>query len=196
MKRLREFSWKTFMIVVFVLSLVSVNTVLSASPLFVTKAHAQTVRIQTKSTQSIYNPNIPMPKAQQEYLYTLTKQRGLDYKETLAVIKHESSFRPNAKNGQSYGYFQIGKVNHATLSKLLKTANKPLDPYVNMNWGTHMLSELTKKYQKQGYTGTRLKEAVLSAYNKGEYGYKKTGKAVSYINGHNLALSQIKRMFS
>lgn len=58
-----------------------------------------------------------------------------------------------------------------------------------------MLSDLTKKFYKKGYRNEKLKEAVLSAYNKGEYGYKKTGKAVAYIKVHNRALSIVKKWF-
>lgn len=152
--------------------------------------------VEAKSKGFVYNPKVPLPEKQQSYLYQLCQKRGLDYKETLAVIKQESNFRPYARNGGSYGLFQIHKVNHAYLSKKLKTQNKPLDPYVNMNWGTYMLSDLTKKFYKKGYRNEKLKEAVLSAYNKGEYGYQKTGKAVDYIKAHNRALAMVKSWFS
>ncbi|WP_245595228.1 transglycosylase SLT domain-containing protein [Fictibacillus gelatini] len=149
---------------------------------------------QAKSS-SFYSKKIHMSYSQQKYLYQLTRQRGLDYKETLAVILHESSFNPKAYSAGNYGYFQINKVNHRSLAKQLHTKNKPYDPYVNMNWGTYMLSNLTKKYKKKGYRGTKLKEAVLSAYNKGEGGYARTGKATSYIRAHNKALAYIKKCF-
>lgn len=144
----------------------------------------------------VYTDKIPMPYKQQEYLYKLTKQRGLDYKETLAVIMLESTFRPNVVASNNYGYFQVNKVNHPRLAKTLGTKNAPLDPYVNMNWGTFMLAELKKKFQKQGLKGTALKEAMLSAYNRGEGGYKKYGKATHYINKHNQSLAKINKMFS
>ncbi|MEH6943202.1 transglycosylase SLT domain-containing protein [Bacillus sp. JJ722] len=139
-----------------------------------------------------YSKAIPLSYNEQKYLYDLSVKRGLDYKEMLAVIKHESSFNKKAKGGTNYGYFQINKVNHASLAKKLKTKVAPYDPYVNMNWGTYMLAGLTNKYKKKGLKGNALKDAVLSAYNKGEGGYARTGKAVAYIKKHNQCLAYIK----
>lgn len=127
-----------------------------------------------------------MPYEHQKYLYEMSKKRGLDYKETLAFIGHESEFNPNAKGANNYGYFQISSVNHNQLANALGTKLAPFDPYVNINWGTYMLSELYKKYGN--------KDAVLSAYNKGEGGYAKTGKAVAYIQKHNQVLARINAM--
>lgn len=149
----------------------------------------------TQQTPSWYKKSIPLSYDEQKYLYNLCVQRGLDYKEMLAVIKHESSFNKKAVGGSNYGYFQVNKLNHANLAKKLKTKVAPFDPYVNMNWGTSMLADLTNKYKKKGLKGNALKEAVLSAYNKGEGGYARTGKAVSYIKKHNENLAYIKSKF-
>lgn len=142
-----------------------------------------------------YSKKVPLPKAQQQYLYKMTKQRGLNYRETLAVMLHESNMKVKAKGGNNYGYFQINKINHKNLAKITKTKNLPYDPYVNINWGTYMLSDLQKKYKKKGYKGTALKEATLSAYNKGEGGFKKYGKAKAYITKHNQCLSKVNKWF-
>lgn len=142
-----------------------------------------------------YSKKVPLPKAQQQYVYKLSKSRGLNYKETLATMWHESSMRAKARGGSNYGYFQINKVNHKGLARITKTKNKPYDPYVNINWGTYMLSDLTKKYKKKGYKGNALKDAVLSAYNKGEGGFKKYGKAKSYIAKHNQALKKVNSWY-
>ena len=157
------------------------------------RAEAATV---AKAKTSIYSKSVPLSYNLQKYLYDLCVKRGLDYKTMLAIIRQESSFKPKAKGGNNYGYFQINKVNHASLAKTLKTKNAPYDPYVNINWGTYMLSNLTKKYKKQGLSGTALQHAVLSAYNKGEGGYKKTGKSVAYIQKHNKHLSYIRSLFA
>ncbi|MFF2531423.1 transglycosylase SLT domain-containing protein [Brevibacillus sp. NPDC058079] len=147
-----------------------------------------------KNTYSFqYVQDIPMPKREQEYLFKMVSERGLDYEETLATIFHESSFQSDAVEKGNYGYFQINKVNHASMAKTLKTENKPLDPYININWGTYMLSDLYQKYAKKGLKGRELKEAVLSAYNKGEGGYKETGKATKYILKHDQSLESIKQ---
>lgn len=139
-----------------------------------------------QTNDSFYVKGISMPYEHQKYLYEMTQKRGLDYKETLAFIGHESEFNPNAKGGNNYGYFQISSVNHDFLAKTLGTKNAPFDPYVNINWGTHMISELYKKYGN--------KEAVLSAYSKGEGGYAKTGVNIAYVKKHNQVLSQINTM--
>ena len=137
-----------------------------------------------------YNDKLPLPEKHQEYLWNLCKSKGLDYKVALTVMSTESDFRHNIiayggklttdqpNRNEDYGYFQINQINHKSLSSTLGTANAPLDPYVNMQWGVHMLSELTKSY------GNDI-ESVLSAYNKGVAGYKKYGKAVKYIERYN-----------
>lgn len=142
-----------------------------------------------------YSKKVPLTKSQQKYLYDLCVKRGLNYKHTLAVIKHESNFKAKAKGGSNYGLFQINKVNHKNLAKVTKTKNSPYDVKVNMNWGTYMLSDLKKKYAKKGYKGTALREAYLSAYNKGEGGFAKYGKATAYIKRHNQALKVVKTWF-
>ncbi|WP_455678323.1 transglycosylase SLT domain-containing protein, partial [Sharpea azabuensis] len=108
-----------------------------------------------------YSSKVPLSKANQKYLYDLCVKRGLNYKHTLAVIKHESNFKAKAKGGSNYGLFQINKVNHKNLAKVTKTKNSPYNVKVNMNWGTYMLTNLQKKYAKKGYIGTALREAVL-----------------------------------
>lgn len=141
-----------------------------------------------------YVEKIPMPLKEQKYLFEKVRDRGLDYEETLATIMQESDFSSSIVDSGNYGYFQINKVNHASLAKTLGTDNDPLDPYVNINWGTYMLSNLYKKYAETGLEGRELKEAVLSAYNKGEGGYKRTGKATKYIKKHDQALAYIQKL--
>lgn len=145
---------------------------------------------------SIYNVNIPMPKGQQEYLYKLVKQRGLDYRKTLAVIKHESVFNVNeVSDTNDYGYFQINSVNHRELAETLGTSNDPLNPYINMNWGTYMLADLYDHWRTRGYRGQALDEAVWSSYNKGLTGFSKYGPATAYINKMNEAIGFINSQF-
>lgn len=158
------------------------------------KAEAASYSASQTKKSSFYIKQIPMSYKEQEYLYNLCVKRGLDYKEMLAFIKSESSFNKKAKGGNNYGYFQINKLHHANLAKKLKVRNAPFDPYVNMNWGTYMISDLYTKYKKKGLKGTNLKNAVLSAYNKGEGGYARTGKAVSYIKKHNKNLAYIRSL--
>ncbi|PLS19632.1 hypothetical protein CVD28_04230 [Bacillus sp. M6-12] len=147
---------------------------------------------EEKARQGFYNGNIPLSKDIQSYLYKKAKERGLDLAETLAVMKVESGFNPNAKSSSSYGLFQINGVNHQMLSQKLGTANKPFDPYVNIDWGTYMLSDLYKTFKAKGLSGQELREVVLSSYNKGIGGYQNSGKAYSYINKVNQAQTQMR----
>lgn len=134
-------------------------------------------------TQVVYNQNIPMPKAHQEYLYKLTNEYGLDFMKTLALIKHESGFEVNiVSDTNDYGYFQVNLINHEDLSRTLGTANAPLDPYINMRWGTYMLADLYMYWGERGYSGQGLDDAVWSSYNKGLGGFKKYGHATEYIH--------------
>lgn len=145
----------------------------------------------------IYNDKLPMPREHQEYLYNLCKERNLDYLKTLAVLKHESQFDVNSVNaGGDYGYMQVNKVNHKDLTSKLKTPNKPLDAYVNMNWGTHLLKEAYSYWENKGLSGINLEESALSTYNKGLGGFKKHGKAVSYIGKVNNELTFIETAFA
>lgn len=141
-----------------------------------------------------YVKDIPMSKKEQEYLYQKVVDRDLDYESTLATIFQESSFRSDVVDEGNYGYFQVNRVNHSSLAKTLKTPNTPLDPFVNINWGTYMISNLYQKYEKQGLEGRELLEAVLSAYNKGEGGYSRTGKATKYIEKHDQSLKYIQKL--
>ena len=148
-------------------------------------------KVASYKDEFIYLKNIKMPKEHQEYLFNICKEKGLDYLKILALIKHESQFDSKViGNGSNYGYMQINKVNHKNLAKTLQTKNAPLDPYVNISWGTHMLSELYKTWEKQGISNevkegeifSKLDRYVLSSYNKGINGFKKYGEATSYIN--------------
>lgn len=142
-----------------------------------------------------YNSNIPLESDIQEYLYDLCEQRNLDYKMCLAIIKEESNFKAKALGGGSnYGLFQINKCNHKMLSSTLNTANKPFDPETNINWGTYLLSYLYEKYADT-YNDDDLLKAVLSAYNRGEGGFKKYGFAKSYIKGYYKALEVVNSWF-
>lgn len=133
-----------------------------------------------------------LPTDHYNYLVKKVKQYGLDLHKTMAVMKNESNFNASAiSSTDDYGYFQINIVNHARLSNLLGTANEPLNPYVNIDWGTYMLADLKDYFASTGLTGQALDEAVLSAYNKGLNGYKKYGKASEYISKWKTAYNSL-----
>jgi len=139
-----------------------------------------------------YEAEIPMPIAHQEYLYDLCMERGLDYKKALAIIQHESVYNSYiVSDTNDYGYFQINTVNHERLANTLQTANNPLDPYININWGTYMLSDLYEYWSKQGITGDALDVYVWSSYNKGLTGFKKYGPADEYVEKVRVAFEEV-----
>jgi hypothetical protein len=150
------------------------------------------VKVKKESSGFVYNKEIPLPKEHQKYLYRLSQERGLDYEKTLAVIKHESGYDPTEISGTNdYGYFQVNKINHEELSEKLDTPNKPLDPYININWGTYKLSELYSYWEEKGVMGNQLDEYVWSSYNKGIGGFRKHGKATKYVKKVREALTEV-----
>lgn len=138
--------------------------------------------ITTQQTSFPYSEKLPIPYEHQEFLYAQCVHYGLDYEKVLAVMEHESKFDPNAIGATSdYGYFQINSINHQWLSETLGTPNAPLDPYVNIQWGTFFISHLLDYWKKEGLTGATLENAVLSSYNKGITGYRRNGLATNYV---------------
>lgn len=128
-------------------------------------------------------PNIPMPEKDQVYLFNKTLEHKLNYKKTLAILKHESQFDHKAiSHTKDYGYMQINHIHHENMSEKLNTKLDPLDPQINIDWGTYILGSLYDKYKSKAYLGTKLDRAVWSAYNRGEYGYEKKGEVPRYIN--------------
>lgn len=150
-----------------------------------------------ESSNFPYNENILLPKEHQEYLYELCMEYGLDYYKTLAVIQHESVYDPNIiSSTNDYGYFQINIVNHDRLSEATNTPKDPLDPYVNIQWGTYMLDELYDYWSERGISGDQLDTYVWSSYNKGITGFRKYGEATTYVNKVRTALEEVKEAFS
>lgn len=145
-------------------------------------AEAELVEENKDMEKKLISSKIPMDIAHQDYLYRMCEKRDLDYVKTLGLVRHESGFNPDSNNGTTFGYMQIHKMRHEKLSKQLKTANAPLNPYINLNWGTKMLEDLYRTFEKEGYKGDKLDRAVWSAYNKGEYGFRNTGEATAFIN--------------
>lgn len=134
---------------------------------------------------------ISMPKEHQRYLYDLCIERDLDYLKVMAVISLESNFKQDLiSKTNDYGYMQINIVNHKRLSGILSRGNGPLDPYVNLNWGTYLLEELYNAWEKENVDSTvkdgevfsKLDKYVMSSYNKGLTGFKRGGMATRYIN--------------
>lgn len=154
--------------------------------------------VQPKKEEAVpefpYKEHLKLPYDHQKYLYERTKELGLDFDKALAVMEHESKFDANAiGETKDYGYFQVNITNHEWLSDVTNTPNKPLDPYVNIDWGTYMLKWLGDYWTERGLTGKALDEAVWSSYNKGIQGFRETGEATVYVAKVQESLNLVKQ---
>ena len=143
----------------------------------------------------VYIKEIPMPLEHQEFLYNKSKQLSLSYEKLLAIIATESSFDSTIiSTTNDYGYFQINKVNHENFAAKYETENRPLNPIVNLEWGTNMLSDLYEYWSEKGIEERELDHYVWSSYNKGLAGFKKYGYANYYISNIENNLSEIENL--
>jgi hypothetical protein len=116
-----------------------------------------------------------MKKEHQKLLWNYCKARGVDYIDMLALIGLESNFYEKSSHKIYKGYFQISSKHGANLAKTLKTANKPLDGAININWGTAMYSWILADKRVKGLDGKKQRDAALSIYQRGTGGYDKYG---------------------
>ncbi|MGE5614915.1 MAG: hypothetical protein ACM3XR_10985 [Bacillota bacterium] len=128
-----------------------------------------------------YSPDIPMKKEHQQLLWECCREKGLDYIDMLALISLESNFNEKCSNNRYKGYFQISTIHAATLSKALKTPNKPLDGAVNIKWGTTLFSWILADKRVAGLEGKAKLDAALSIYQRGAGGYDKYGLNKEYL---------------
>ena len=109
--------------------------------------------------------DVPLDVEVQKYIHSLCYSNDIEFAFVMALIEHESSFRPDAINEKSndFGLMQINEINHEYLTETLGITNY-LDPYENVEAGVYMLKDLFNKYESA--------EKVLMAYNLGETGAK------------------------
>lgn len=106
--------------------------------------------------------DVPMNEFLQKHIYHLSLENELEFALVMALIKHESSFKPNViSESNDYGLMQINQINHEWLTNELGVTNY-LDPYENTKAGVFILKGLFDKYETP--------EKVLMAYNLGESG--------------------------
>jgi hypothetical protein len=148
----------------------------------VIKTETQDIRVQSEPTQEpptiiiaeeetedkMPEYDIPLSKELQEFTYVTSKQYNVPYELVLAVIATESNFKINAINENSetnadLGIMQINSIHKEIFKE--KGFTDIFDPYQNIEYGISYLAELYSKFEgNEHYT--------LSAYNKGEYGFK------------------------
>lgn len=104
------------------------------------------------------------PEVVQIYLWSLCKERGIDYYTVVALIEHESGYKYDAAGdgGKSKGYMQIGERWHKD-----RMAEEGVDdlynPYGNIRVGLNFLQSISNRY-----LATSGISCVLMVYNMGE----------------------------
>ena len=108
------------------------------------------------------------PEVVQVYLWSLCREKGIDYYMVVAMIERESGYRYDASgdSGKSIGYLQIGERWHKDRMEAENVTDLN-DPYGNIRVGLSFLKELSDRYGNSGVN------CVLMAYNMGESGAKK-----------------------
>jgi hypothetical protein len=129
-----------------------------------------------------YSSKIPMKKEHQKLLWDYCKKRNIDYIDMLALISLESNFNEKCSTKKYKGYFQISTSHGPNLSKTLKTANKPLDGAININWGTALYSWTLADKRVKGLEGRKQRDVALSIYQRGSGGYDKYGLSKSFLS--------------
>lgn len=159
---------------------------------------AKRIQFRTAKLQGfVYTDKLPFPREYQEHLYALTKKYNIDYHMALAIIMTESSFKPNVEYQGSYGLMQIHVGVFKKYEKILgeDISKIVLDPYKNMEMGTHELGEVYEIHRKRGLTGDALDRAAWSSYNRGLYGYYQYGDATNYINKMYRHIEKVKAAY-
>ncbi|WP_418560249.1 transglycosylase SLT domain-containing protein [Hominenteromicrobium sp.] len=108
------------------------------------------------------------PEVVQVYLWSLCREREIDYYMVVAMIERESCYKYDAvgDGGVSIGYLQIGEKWHKDRMEAEEVSDLK-DPYGNIRVGLNFLQELSSRYADSGMN------CVLMAYNMGESGAKK-----------------------
>ncbi len=153
---------------------------ISASGAAIMATTSSGIVLETADTAAIdenlwFRKSNPMKKEHQKLLWTYCKARNLDYIDMLALISTESNFYEKCSTGKYFGYFQISKGNCANLSVSMKTANKPLDGTINLNWGTAMFSGILADKRVKGLEGKKRRDVAIAIYQRGTGGYDRYG---------------------
>lgn len=125
------------------------------------------------------------PEVVQVYLWSLCKERGLDYYTVVALIERESGYRWDTigDSGRSFGYCQIQERWH--LNRIEEENVEDLtDPYGNIRVATNFLQEIKEEYSSSGT------HCILMVYNMGENTAKKLWKEGIYSSKYSRDIIQ------
>ena len=159
------FKSKTICVLSAILAVFSISMIASVSAkeenpekIQQTTTSETTTHIQLE-VQTIYN--IPLSDELQIYTQEVCKEYKVPFDLVIGVMFAESTFDPNAKNGDCYGLMQVNAIN----AKELKNVGvyDLTDAKQNIKSGVYLLSKALRKYD--------ISEALI-AYNWGESGAK------------------------
>lgn len=125
--------------------------------------------------------DIPLDAALQEHIYNECEKNGIVeyYPLILKQIKMESSFDPNATNGQYVGLMQLSRDN-AEWAKSAFGYDSAYNPYCNTSAGICIMAGLLKKYGDP--------HKALMAYNLGEAGAQKLWNNNIYTTNYTILI--------
>lgn len=105
--------------------------------------------------QTIYN--VPLSDELQIYTQQVCKEYKVPFDLVIGVMFAESTFDPNAKNGDCYGLMQVNAINAEELKSI--SVYDLTDAKQNIKGGVYLLSKTLTKFDLSG---------ALIAYNCGE----------------------------
>jgi membrane-bound lytic murein transglycosylase F len=110
-----------------------------------------------------------------------SEKYDLDWRLVLAVIRQESSFKPNAQSRKgAYGLMQIMPGTQAELMKKLGVP-EARSPYYNIKAGMYHLKSLYRYFEDA--PGRDRRDLALAAYNAGLSRIKDAQDIVTYLGG-------------
>ena len=120
---------------------------------------AETTTQMSVEVQTIYN--VPLSDELQIYTQEICKEYKVPFDLVIGVMFVESTFDPNAKNGDCYGLMQVNAINAEELKSI--GVYDLTDAKQNIKGGVYLLSKALRKYD--------ISEALI-VYNWGESGAK------------------------
>ena len=159
------FKSKTICVLSAILAVFSISMIASVSAkeenpekIQQTTTSETTTHIQLE-VQTIYN--VPLSDELQIYTQEVCKEYKVPFDLVIGVMFAESTFDPNAKNGDCYGLMQVNAINAEELKSI--GVYDLTDAKQNIKGGVYLLSKALRKYD--------ISQALI-VYNWGESGAK------------------------
>ena len=121
------------------------------------KAASEPILEDAKEEESYYI-ECGLSKEEQDFLYELCQEKGVDFTLALAIIWQESNFDASiVSETDDWGLMQINSINHSYYEEYFGITDF-LDPYQNMTVGVDILSKCLNEFDKP---------FAIMAYNRG-----------------------------